>query len=45
MKIILIIGLLWVVLSIYKNVVIVAFIGTFIVTSVLFSLAAFISDE
>lgn len=45
MKIILIVVLLWAVLSIYKNVVSVAFIGTFIVTSVLFSLAAFISDE
>jgi ATP synthase protein I len=45
MKIILIVLLLWVVLSFYKNVVTVAFIGTFIVTSVLFSLAAFISDE
>ncbi|MGI9330511.1 MAG: ATP synthase subunit I [Gammaproteobacteria bacterium] len=45
MKIILIVVLLWAVLSIYKNVVSVVFIGTFIVTSVLFSLAAFISDE
>ena len=45
MKIILIVLLLWGVLSIYKNVVTVAFIGTFIVTSVLFSLAAFIRDE
>ncbi len=44
-KIVLIVILLWMVLSIYKNVVIVAFIGTFIVTTIVFSLALFVRDN
>ncbi len=44
-KIILIVILLWVVLSVYKNVVIVAFIGTFTVATIVFSLALFVRDN
>ncbi|MEO8655673.1 MAG: ATP synthase subunit I [Ramlibacter sp.] len=44
-KIVLIVILLWTVLSIYKNVVIVAFIGTFIVTTIVFSMALFVRDN
>jgi ATP synthase protein I len=44
-KIILIVVLLWVVLVIYKNVEIVAFIGTFIATTIVFSLALFVRDN
>jgi ATP synthase protein I len=43
-KIVLIVALLWVVLTIYKNVVIVAFIGTFIVTTIVFALALFVRE-
>jgi hypothetical protein len=33
------------VLTIYKNMVIVAFIGTFIVTTIVFALALFVRDN
>ena len=44
-KIVLIVALLWVVLSVYKNVVIVAFIGTFIATTIVFALALFVREN
>jgi len=44
-KIVLIVALLWVVLSVYKSVVIVAFIGTFTVTVIVFSLALFVPEK
>jgi ATP synthase protein I len=44
-KIVLIVALLWAVLSIYKNMVIVAFIGTFIVTTIVFALALFVREN
>ena len=44
-KIVLIVLLLWVVLATYKNVVIVAFIGTFIVTTIVFALALFVREN
>jgi ATP synthase protein I len=44
-KIVLIVALLWIVLSIYKSVVIVAFIGTFIVTTIVFALALFVREN
>ena len=44
-KIVLIVALLWVVLSIYKSVMIVAFIGTFIVTTIVFALALFVREN
>lgn len=44
-KIVLIVALLWVVLSVYKSVVIVAFIGTFTVTVVVFALALFVREK
>jgi ATP synthase protein I len=43
-KIVLIVLLLWVVLTIYKNMVIVAFIGTFTVTTIVFALALFVRE-
>ena len=43
-KIVLIVALLWIVLTVYKNVVIVAFIGTFIVTTIVFALALFVRE-
>jgi len=44
-KIVLIVALLWVVLSVYKSVVIVAFIGTFTVTVIVFALALFVPEK
>lgn len=44
-KIVLIVALLWVVLSVYKSVVIVAFIGTFTVTVIVFALALFVREK
>lgn len=44
-KIALIVFLLWLVMATYKSVVAVAFIGTFIVATVLFSAAAFVRDD
>ena len=43
-KIVLVVALLWVVLTVYQNVVIVAFIGTFIVTTIVFALALFVRE-
>jgi len=43
-KIVLIVALLWVALSVYKNMVVVAFIGTFIVTTIVFALALFVRE-
>ncbi|MEO7386590.1 MAG: ATP synthase subunit I [Gammaproteobacteria bacterium] len=43
-KVVLIVLLLWIVLTIYKNVVIVAFIGTFIATTTVFALALFVRE-
>ena len=44
-KIVLIVALLWVVLSVYKSVVIVAFIGTFTATVIVFALALFVREK
>ncbi|MDP2323965.1 MAG: ATP synthase subunit I [Gammaproteobacteria bacterium] len=44
-KILLIVLLLWVVLATYKNIVIVAFIGTFIVATIVFALALFVREK
>lgn len=44
-KIVLIVALLWVVLSVYESVVIVAFIGTFTVTVIVFALALFVPEK
>ncbi len=44
-KIMLIVVLLWVVLATYKNIVIVAFIGTFIAATILFALALFVREK
>lgn len=44
-KIFLIVMLLWVVLANYKTVVMVAFIGTFILTTILFSLALLVGES
>lgn len=43
-KIVLIVALLWIVLTVYKSVVIVAFIGTFTVTTIVFALALFVRE-
>ena len=43
-KIFLVVALLWIVLTVYQNVVIVAFIGTFIVTTIVFALALFVRE-
>lgn len=44
-KIILIVLLLWLVMSSYENVVVIAFFGTFIAASVLFAAAALVREE
>jgi ATP synthase protein I len=44
-KILLIILMLWVVLTVYKNVVAVAFIGAFIVATIVFALALFVREK
>lgn len=44
-KIVLIVLLLWLVMATYKSVVAMAFFGTFIVATVLFSAAAFVREE
>ncbi len=44
-KIILIVLLLWLVMTTYKSVVMVAFFGTFIVATVLFSAAAMVRED
>lgn len=44
-KIVVIVFLLWLVMSSYRAVVVVAFFGTFIIATVLFSAAFFVPDE
>ncbi len=44
-KIVLIVLLLWLVMTVYKSVVVIAFFGTFIVATVLFSAAAFVRED
>jgi ATP synthase protein I len=44
-KILLIVLLLWLVMATYKNVVVIAFFGTFFVATVLFSAAAFVRED
>jgi ATP synthase protein I len=44
-KIGLIVILLWLVLAVYKNVVMLAFLGTFMVTALIFSLAVVVRDR
>jgi len=44
-KILVIVTLLWLVLTTYKNVVVVAFIGTFIVATLVFSFAIFVRED
>ena len=44
-KVVLIVLLLWLVMALYRNVVALAFFGTFIVATVLFSAAAFVREE
>jgi ATP synthase protein I len=44
-KIVLIVLLLWLVMATYKNVVVIAFFGTFIVATVLFSAAALVRED
>lgn len=44
-KIILIVFLLWLVMSSYESVVVIAFFGTFIVATVIFSAAFFVPDN
>ena len=43
-KVVLIVLLLWLVLMMYKNVVAVAFLGTFIITVVIFAMAFFVRE-
>jgi ATP synthase protein I len=44
-KIVLIVLLLWLVMTTYKNIVVIAFFGTFIVATVLFSAAALVRED
>lgn len=44
-KILLVVLLLWLVMATYRNVVVVAFFGTFFVATVLFSAAAFVRED
>lgn len=44
-KIIVMVTLLWLVLTLYKNVVAVGFIGTFALTVLIFGLALFVTDD
>ena len=44
-KIVLIVLLLWLVMSTYRSVVVIAFFGTFIVATVLFSAAALVRED
>ena len=43
-KVLAIIGALWIVLSVYRDVVMVAFFATFVVTVIVFSMAFFVRD-
>jgi len=44
-KIVLIVVLLWLVMANYKNIVVIAFFGTFIAATVLFSAAALVRED
>jgi ATP synthase protein I len=44
-KIVVIVCLLWLVMASYRSVVVIAFFGTFIVTTVLFSAAFFVPED
>ena len=44
-KIIVMVTLLWLVLTLYKNVIAVGFIGTFALTVLIFGLALFVTDD
>lgn len=44
-KILLVVLLLWLVMATYRNVVVIAFFGTFFVATVLFSAAAFVRED
>ncbi|HEU4854058.1 MAG TPA: ATP synthase subunit I [Nitrosospira sp.] len=44
-KIVITVALLWLVMTLYKDVVAVAFIGTFILTVLIFGLALFVTDD
>lgn len=44
-KIVLMVALLWLVLATYRDVVVVGFIGTFVVTVLLFAMAVFAREE
>lgn len=44
-KIVLMIVLLWLVLATYRDVVVVGFIGTFVVTVLVFTMAVFVREE
>lgn len=44
-KLVLIVMLLWLVLTTYKDVVVLGFIGTFAVTIIIFGMAFFVRDE
>ena len=44
-KIVLMISLLWLVMTLYKDVVAIGFIGTFVLTVLIFGMALFITDD
>ena len=44
-KIVITVALLWLVMTLYKDVVAVGFIGTFILTVLIFGLALFVTDD
>ena len=44
-KIVLMISLLWLVMTLYKDVVAVGFIGTFVLTVIIFGMALFVTDD
>ncbi|MBI2312907.1 MAG: ATP synthase subunit I [Betaproteobacteria bacterium] len=44
-KIVVMIALLWLVLATYRDVVVVGFIGTFVVTVLVFTMAVFVREE
>ena len=44
-KIVLMISLLWLVMTLYKDVVAVGFIGTFVLTVLIFGMALFVTDD
>jgi ATP synthase protein I len=44
-KIVLMISLLWLVMTLYKDVVAIGFIGTFVLTVLIFGMALFVTDD